>query len=1589
MVTVPGTTPSPWTLTDALYVGDTGIGTLQVETGGQVTAPTVRIGNDVGSDGAVTVSGPGASLSVDTTVRVGHAGIGSLTITNGGTITSEGVFLGSVTGSNGTVVLRDEGSRWDSSGFYVGSEGSGSLRIEAGADLFTSSQVMVGRNGSGTAVVSGPGSTWSMSGLKVGGIAAGTLTVSDGGSITSTGQAIIGGGSQQSSVTVTGAGSQWDANIIFLGSDNRGMLTVSEGASATAADTFVGTITPGSMILTGHGSSLTSTILSVGYGATGTLRVEDGGTLTTNSTIIGGWAGISGFATVTGLGSAWHLQGQLLLGEPGRGALAIENGGTLASLSAIIGNATGATGTVTVTGGDSTWINSGTLSIGESGTGTLTVNDGAAVTANTTRLGQNGTGQGALTLAGTAAARGQLITDQVARGSGMGTLTFNGGLLMATADRADFLAGFDADDVTIAAGGAFLDSNGHIIGTAVAFNGTGDLIKTGAGTLTLSGANTYSGMTRVDGGTLVAQGGSATPDDSAVIVGAGTYRVEDDETIGSLSGTGAVFVANGKMLTTGANNQNATFAGSLTGDGSLEVVGAGTFTMTGTSSLGGNLTICCSRVDMQGNAMIGGDATVLGGMLVVGGSLASTGLQVQSGATLTGSGSLIGGVIVADGGTLAGTSGQTLSMGSLALAAGANLKVELNADSANPLFDVAGDLSLNGRLTIAESSDLSAATSYDLFHHSGALTNSPLVLTTTPIGYKLSNFGLESSSGKVTLNLIDAAGQQYWTQGSGLWTSTGWSNPDGSLLTLWGGDTAVFQGSGGTLTIDGTQSFSALRFEADDYNIMPGTGGALTIAGPRGDVRVDGGYTATIATPIEGAGQFAKGGAGTLILSGINTYQGGTWLAAGTLGISSDANLGDAAGGLAIEGGATLRTLADLTAARAVSLGAGGGVLDTDGHVVTLSGPIEGVGSLTKRGNGTLTLKGLNTYAGGTAVNAGTLLGTAKSFGSGPITNDATLVVDQAADATLANAINGTGHLIKTGVGQLELTGASTLSGPTSVEAGRLAVNGFLASSPVTVQTNAVLSGTGMVGEILAQGGSIIAPGNSIGTLSVNGDVGFAAGSTYAVEINAAGLSDRINAQGKAVLSGGTVQVLPDQGTGYVANSPYTILTARGGVNGTFTRTTGGEFAFVTPTLGYTADAVTLTLVRKTDPTDPTEPPDPNSPKPPQSVAFHSVAVTENQYRTADGVEALREGNRLFDAVIGASVAGARQAFDALSGEAHASAAAVAYGDAAQVQNSILTHLRQPLTSRLPTFVQGSYTAAYAADAPGTTPQPVAVVPAFDPRRFALWGEGFGSWGKIGGNGNAAGLETSTGGFILGADAQVAEAFRLGLAGGFTRTTFDIDGRLSSGSNESVFAALYGSSSWGALSLRLGAAYAWHDIDVNRTVRFPGFAGAIDTSYDGWTAQAFGEVGYRMGLGPVQLEPFVGASVLRLHTDAFQEEGGPAALTGSARDQDLATTTLGLRAEARLSDTVPLIVRGLIGWRHAYGDVEPEALLAFSGGATAFTVAGTPIDRNALVAEAGLDWQASDTISLGIAYSGQVGKRIQEHALKGNFTWRF
>jgi fibronectin-binding autotransporter adhesin len=303
--------------------------------------------------------------------------------------------------------------------------------------------------------------------------------------------------------------------------------------------------------------------------------------------------------------------------------------------------------------------------------------------------------------------------------------------------------------------------------------------------------------------------------------------------------------------------------------------------------------------------------------------------------------------------------------------------------------------------------------------------------------------------------------------------------------------------------------------------------------------------------------------------------------------------------------------------------------------------------------------------------------------------------------------------------------------------------------------------------------------------------------------------------------------------------------------------------------------------------------------------------------------------------------------------------------------------------------------------AKGPRVAPVAVQ-LYQPRFFDVWGQGFGDWGRVSGDGNAASLSRSTGGFVLGGDVSASGVmggdWRFGLAGGYTNDQISVSQRASSATFESVFGGAYAGASFGALQLRAGALYATNSTSTSRSVTFPGFAEALSSSNGGSTAQAFGEAGYRielsnvnlaeLGLTRLRIEPFAGAAAIRIHQNGFTEEGGIAALTGAARDFNVQTTTLGVRGELAFA-SMPLTLKSMFGWRHAFGDVVPSTLLAFQGGAQGFSVAGVPIDRDAFVAEVGIDYAVTSSVRVGISSSTQIGNRASDYAFRGHIEVSF
>ncbi|MDW6025493.1 autotransporter domain-containing protein [Mesorhizobium sp. BAC0120] len=769
---------------------------------------------------------------------------------------------------------------------------------------------------------------------------------------------------------------------------------------------------------------------------------------------------------------------------------------------------------------------------------------------------------------------------------------------------------------------------------------------------------------------------------------------------------------------------------------------------------------------------------------------------------------------------------------------------------------------------------------------------------------------------------------------------------DGGRLTSAGADIANFSTSQASVSITGAGS----TWDNSGYLNVGGAGNG-TLAILKGGRASDGNATVAAEAGSTGAVLVTDSGsqwvnAGALFVgfegNGALTIQNGAVVSA------EDASLGAHAGSLGVVtvtgSGSSWLNSGDLHVA-----GEGQGRLNIAGGAVVKAAGTTFIGTLAGS-EGTLNIGA----ASGLAPLAPGLLETTKLvFGEG---TGALVFNHTAADYLFAPAIEGGGTIDVLSGTTLLSADSSGFTGQATVDDGAtLIVNGRLGGA-LDVLAGGRLQGSGTVGSTAIAGGATIAPGNSIGTLNVAGDLIFHAGSIYEVEVNPGDTdADLIRATGIVTLNGGAVAHVGLEGT-YRPFSTYEIIAADGGVSGTFDGVTS-DFAFLDPSLSYDPNSVFLTLVRN-------------------DVSFCEVGVTPNQCATGEGVESLGSG-KLYDAVVVLDEDTARGAFDLLSGEIHASAKTALIEDSRFVRDAATNRIRAAFggasSAAAPVFAYG----------PGG-PEPAAA----GTERFAVWGQAFGSWGNWDGDGNAASMDRSIGGFFLGGDMLAAENLRLGLLAGYSRSNFEVDSRASSGSSDSFHLGAYGGSQWGAWGLRFGGAYSWHEIDVSRVVAFPGFSDSLTGNYDAATGQAFGEAGYRFSVGSAHVEPFASLAYVNLHTDGFTESGAAAALAAEGQRTDTTFMTLGARAEMKFGEAEATKLTGMIGWRHAFGDDVPTSTMAFSGG-DVFTIAGVPIAEDALVLEAGLDVAVSQTISLGISYSGQIASQASDHGLRADFSAKF
>ena len=546
--------------------------------------------------------------------------------------------------------------------------------------------------------------------------------------------------------------------------------------------------------------------------------------------------------------------------------------------------------------------------------------------------------------------------------------------------------------------------------------------------------------------------------------------------------------------------------------------------------------------------------------------------------------------------------------------------------------------------------------------------------------------------------------------------------------------------------------------------------------------------------------------------------------------------------------------------------------------------------------------------------------------------------------------------------GSWTLTSHDDFSDGGEIFSGARLINQGTISGSLTVDAGGVYAGGGSVGNLLVNG--TLQTGTQLGSATISHDLTLGSGATLAYGVNADGSSAPVQVGGTAHLNGSTLAINASSGT-YPWLSQYTVLNA-GAIDGTFAKVTS-DYAFLTPTLNYNPTSVELTYARN-------------------DVAFADYASSANGTSAAIGLSQLKAGNALYNALLNTNTQTAGAAIEQLSGSSNASLSSATLGATSQVGSSMLAAM-QSLGAGA-----GLRVASVASDTPAlaATGLPPGVRNLNDPNaQGRLWLQGLGSYGRLDGAHGNSDLTQRTKGGVLGADWALTSDWRMGVLGGYSKT--DVDSTGMDGTVNSWHAGAYAIRQSGALALRLGAAYSGHNGDSKRSVMFNGFSDRPKGDYHASSQQAFAELGYALGNGRLNAEPFANLGYQRYERDSYSEKGGAAALHVDKQTQDNFNSTLGVRLAhlSQLENGISITPRLSAGWKHTYGDVSSSTRQAFVLGGSAFNVEGSALDRNSLVLEVGLDIGVSARQTLGVGYTGDIGSNSRNHGLLGQWQMSF
>ncbi len=1309
-------------------------------------------------------------------------------------------------------------------------------------------------------------------------------------------------------------------------------------AAASVGDIYVtdGAVTLGGAdAARGAGASVIHAIdPTIIFNAAGTynnpISLESSNT-TTDPTILrntsGGAVTLAGAITQAPAGSVNAMGGVVAANQP----VTFDNGGVVGGVTILTNSANTWSGATTVNSGATLQGQSTTIS-GSS------INDNGALVYNQAAAGSVGQvisgtgtlvvqGQGALTLTNANTYTG---ATSIGLDGAPGALTLVGAGSIAASSSVNLIHG-TLDISGARAGTSLVSLSGDVSSSVVlgkntltltnaAGNFMGDITGTGGltiarGTETLS-YGLYSGQTAILAGATLALAGPYSFDPYTTVADAGALDISGETdgsvSIAGLTGAGKVKLGDNELYLTGASG---VFSGAMSGvGGGFEVYG-GKETLSGVITYTGATTITPdASLTLKGGTSLATSSSVeADGILDV--SQVSGGVQLTS---LSGVGQVLLGANTL---TLNNASGNFIGL----ISGSGGLTIASGAEGIGSSQAYTGVTTINSGATLALTSNVyispfASATTGSISSSSNVVVQGTLDLSQPTI------FNYEAGELPVSLSIQSLSGNGTVILGQNILYL---NNANGSFSgSITGAAYNRFASFGSAFGVSGSETLTGVNTYLGPTFIS--TGASLALAGA--------GSIATTSSVQD---------SGTFNIAGLTT------------------------------GGASVGSLAG---AGGVTLGANN--LSLSNAADTFSGSINGAGGLTLLA-GAETLSGANTYTGVTTVNGGTLIlaGTgsdlsvnspvvvnpggvlavasnqtlAELSGPGAVTlGNALLAVGaDGTSTTFSGTITGAGGLTKIGVGELFLTGTSTYTGSTLVEDGDLSVNGSIAASAVTVGRAGVLKGDGTVGALAVNG--VVAPGNSIGTLSVAGALTFGAGSVYQAEVNAAGQSDLIAAGGTATL-GGQVQVIASSGT-YARATFYQILSAAA-VSGTF-RSVTSNFAFLTPTLIYTSNAVDLALVNN-------------------DVPFQSVASTDNQRAAASAAYALGSSSALYNTISIQTDAGAREAFNAISGQIYADAPAELAQESRYEREAVLDRLHDVSDNLSAGTVQaGSY--GGVAD-------------------VTVWARGLGAWTRTSaqGGGNVSSTQADITGAILGIDAKLplvaGRSWRAGVATAYSDTPLQDLAAVSQDEIHSTHLTGYtGGPLIAGLQARLGFDYDWSRLTTHRAVDFPGFAEVEQSSQGARISDVFGEIGRTLVFGRLRFEPFANAAFVHAEIGSADENGGSAALRIGKDALDATLTEAGLRASLSWRVSADAVVRPYmtIAERHAFGNDGSSALLGFEAGGAPFLIRGVALDRDAGHAEVGAVTLVGPKVSFSLGYSGDVSGHWQDQTLNFTGSYRF